>query len=60
MQAPFILHGNAGHTLDRLLLVESRFKEMSHPAYSPDLEPNDCHLSPNLINASMGTEYHHR
>jgi len=30
------------------VLLESGSKETSHPPYSPDLAPSDCHLFPNL------------
>ena len=48
---PLLLHDNApAHRshVGQAAILESGFKEMHHPPYSPDMAPSDYHLFSNL------------
>jgi len=55
-----LLHDNASsHTsrVARAALLECKFEELFHPAYSPDLAPSDYYLFPNLKKHLKGNRY---
>ena len=59
-KVPLLLHDNApAHRslVGQAAILESRFEEMHHPPYSPDLAPSDYHLFPNLNQHLRGQRF---